>query len=105
MNGFVEGEEDLSALPGTNFEWNYQIEGLDFTGATGIMRTEVLGDLPLTLSDTNIGVNEFGTLNANIAATTTSSWLPGVYRFRVLVTFSDGSVLDCVTGTILVETP
>lgn len=105
MNGLPTQFEDLDTLPGTTFQWDYQIEGLDFTDATAQMVVQTLGSFDVTLSESFVGVNSFGVFHLAVPPETTTAWAPGVYSYRVLVTFADTSVQPLVKGCIVVDTP
>lgn len=102
---------DATCYPGTTFAWQFQLVPLDITGGSASLVIDdiVPGTPPssltlaLTCTPLTAGSNPVADLDVSVAAGTTASWLPGVYDYRAIVTFSDGSSAVVVTGMLLVK--
>lgn len=93
--------EDLKVPQGTDLFWAFELEPFDGTGCSAQFIVD-WGMYPVTIVITSEGVDQVTSFSAHVPAADLSTKM-GVYSWKHLVTFSDGTVLQYGRGSLLVE--
>jgi len=91
---------DIRVRAGTTLLDAYEIAPLDLTGCSATAHVQTLGNFPVVLTTTNVGVTPHGRFDFDVVDTVTAGWAPGIYSYRVDVTFAGGQVLTYSYGFI-----
>lgn len=103
MAGIFENYSDLFVRPGTTGQFFHEITPLDATGCTANLVIDGIATFAVTIAVVYVGSNPYSTFQVTIPSTTTAAWVPGVYDFRLTITFSDGEIFDALDGILMVK--
>lgn len=98
-------------IPGLSFDWSFDVEdNFDLTNYTAQMFIDDVddtGDLSVTVTVSNVGVNICSTLSLLLDGVVTAEWPAGAYKYRVVLTAPSPSTSNgiAVWGVVLVRTP
>lgn len=92
--------EDITAPQGTDLFWAFELEPFDGTGCTSQFVTD-FGTYSVTISVTSSGSDPVTSFSVRVLASVMAA-LSGVYAWRHLVTFADGTILEYGRGSIVV---